>query len=166
MPPESTQAAIAAGIFPVTETLLLGRFLTPERAKLLPGLGVTHVLNVSDAPSIVSPADAGMREISDLPIEDLQQLSVDVVREALTTIHRILHENDAAVLVHCTACQNRSPTIVWLYLIACGVEPDQAAAMVTSVVRDAVPGHSSLASSDLVEWARQFGDTLFDKMKH
>jgi protein-tyrosine phosphatase len=158
MPPESTQAAIAAGVFPVTETLLLGRFLTPERAKLLPGLGVTHVLNVSDASSVVSATEVGIREVIDLPIEDLRQLSVDVVREALTTIHRIVHKNKGTVLVHCTACQNRSPTIVWLYLIACGMEPDQAAAIITSVVRDAVPGHSSLVSSDLVEWAREFGD--------
>jgi protein-tyrosine phosphatase len=160
---ELTQAAINAGIFPVTDRILLGRFLTPDRAKLLPGLSVTHVLNVSDAPSVVSAADAGVREIVDLPIEDLRQLPVEAIEDALVAIHRILHENEGTVLVHCTACQNRSPTIVWLYLIASGMEPDQAAAMITSVVRDAVPGHSSLVSSELVEWARRLGDKLFDQ---
>ena len=161
IPPESTATAIGVGIFPVTDRILLGRFLTPDRAKLLPGLDVTHVLNVSDAPSVVSAADAGVREIIDLPIEDLRQLSVEVIEDALAAIHRILHENEGMVLVHCTACQNRSPTIVWLYLIACGIKPDQAAAMITSVVKDAVPGHSLLVSSELVEWAQQFGNCGF-----
>ncbi len=163
MASEPTQTAIDTGIFPVTDRLLLGNFLTPARAKLLPGLGVTHVLNVSDAPSVVSAADAGVREMIDLPIEDLRQLSVEVIEDALTAIHRMLYENEGRVLVHCTACQNRSPTIVWLYLIASGMEPDQAAAMITSVVKDAVPGHSALVSSKLVEWARRLGDKLFDR---
>ncbi len=162
-PSQETVAAINAGIFPVTENVLLGRFLTPARAKLLSGLGVTHVLNVSDAPSVVSADDTGIHEIIDLPIKDLRQLSVDVVREALGIIHRTLYKNAGTVLVHCTACQNRSPTIVWLYLIACGFEPDQSAAMITSVARDAIPGHSSLVSPELVERAQQFGNRLFDR---
>ncbi len=164
MTPEPSQTSVAvaidAGIFPITEKILLGRFLTPERAKLLSGLGVTHVLNVSDAPSVVSADDIGIREVIDVPIEDLKHFSVDVVEKALAAIHQNLHETDGTVLVHCTACQNRSPTIVWLYLIACGFEPDKAAAMITSVVRDAIPGHSSLVSPEVLEWARQFGNRL------
>ena len=43
-------------MYRITECLSIGPFASPERAEELLVAGVTHVLNVSDVPSIVSSA--------------------------------------------------------------------------------------------------------------
>ena len=50
----------------------------------------------------------------------------DLALTCLATLHRMVCESEARVYLHCIAGQNRSPTVLWLYLVACGLPPEQA----------------------------------------
>lgn len=145
----------------VTERLLVGPFLVPARASYLRELGVTHVLNVGEAPSFLSPADTGFLEIRDLAVTDLALIPDDVAVECLNALHEMLQTIGSKVYVHCIAGQNRSPTIVWLYLIACGMPRQEAKELIESAAADAIPGHKSLVNDRLALLAEDYGRSHF-----
>jgi hypothetical protein len=149
----------------VTKRLYLGPFLTPDRAVYLRGLGVTHALNVGEAPSVVTPASCGFAEIRDLAIVDWARIPDDVAIECLEQLHQMLRSNDSKVYVHCIAGQNRSPTVVWLYLIACGMPRDEAKAIVEAASPDSVPGHKTLADARLALLVEEYGRTHFQPLE-
>jgi hypothetical protein len=64
---------------------------------------------------------------------------------------------ESKVYVHCLAGQNRSPTVVWLFLIACGLGPTKGKRFITNRVCDAVPGHAALVDHRLIEKVRDYG---------
>lgn len=77
------------------------------------------VLNVSNhytPPDYLStlPPEIGMRKF---PLEDNKRLSLALALGAVMELARVRSENKT-VLVHCSAGQSRSPTIVALYLMA------------------------------------------------
>ncbi len=55
-----------------------------------------------------------------------------MVVEALTRLDQLFSQPEPRVLVHCLAGQNRSPTIIWLYLRSLGVNADVAKSMIES----------------------------------
>src|SRR3954462_15568685 len=112
-------------MFRVTECLSVGPFASPERAPQLLAAGVMHVLNVSDGPSVVS-ADTGFAGVAWVPMSDSKRLAPSTAIWALNTLHQLASAPDAHVYVHCVLGMVRSPTILWLYLIALGVPPDDA----------------------------------------
>jgi hypothetical protein len=59
--------------------------------------------------------------------------------------------------LHCIGGQNRSPTVLWLYLISCGMKPDEARRMISEKSPDSVPGHQQLVDQALVDIVRRFG---------
>jgi hypothetical protein len=60
-------------------------------------------------------------------------------------------------VLNCVAGQNRSPTIIWLYLVACGPEPAVAKELIERRTLDACPGHSLLVDDALVRVVREHG---------
>ena len=66
-------------------------------------------------------------------------------------------EPDTKLYIHCSAGQNRSPTGLWLYLIALGMEREAAARLIVERCPDAVPGHSALVDDDLIAEIRSYG---------
>ena len=74
------------------------------------------------------------------------ELDIDVIDRKII---ELLQEN-SRVYVHCTAGQLRSPTIVWLYFVACGIEPHAAGTLIGERAPDAAPGHSKLVDEALV----------------
>src|SRR5262245_59412135 len=104
-------------MFRITQCLSVGPFASPERAEKLLAAGVTHVLNVSDGPSVVSSLN-GFAEVAWVPMKDSRRLSRTTAIEALNTLHRFASEPGSHVYVHCMAGQLRSPTILWLYLVS------------------------------------------------
>jgi protein-tyrosine phosphatase len=68
----------------------------------------------------------------------------------LDAIHEMLCVSDSKVYIHCVAGQNRSPTILWLYFVACGMPPTVAKSLITERAMDAVPGHQQLVDDQLV----------------
>lgn len=148
-------------MYRITQALSVGRFATPERATQLLAVGVTHVLNVSDAPSRVAGGEGSFREVAWFPLEDFRRFSEPTILPILDTLHRMVVEPDAHVYVHCIAGHLRSPTILWLYLIACGLEPNVAREVIESRSPDAAPGARKLVGPDLVGQVRRYGESSF-----
>jgi hypothetical protein len=139
------------GVCWLTDRIAFGRFATPERAAFLRSRGITHILNVSDAPSVIEAQQFGFDDVINQPIEDLSRISDDLVFQCCDVIDSVLRSSfHHKIYVHCTAGQNRSPTMVWLFLIACGTEPETAKRMIVSQSPDAVPGHNALVDDELI----------------
>jgi len=150
------------GIFQITASLWMGAFATPERQRRLWELGITHVLNVGEAASILPSANAPpFRESAWHAIDDLQLISVMNASAILRMLHRMISEPESRVYVHCIAGQNRSPTIVWLYLVACGIAGDVARRQIETASPDAIPGHSKLVNPELVQAIQELGRSEF-----
>ena len=148
-------------IFGITRSLWLGPFASPERQAALISVGITHILNVGEAPSVLFASDGFFREIAWHPIMDLERIPNVLVVDCLRTIHRMVCQPDSRVYVHCIAGWNRSPTVVWLYLIACGFPAAHARAVIEAQAPDAVPGHRSLVDDQLVNDIQEIGRSLF-----
>jgi protein-tyrosine phosphatase len=152
---------VRSQVFPITRSIWLGPFASPERRPVLAAAGITHILNVGEAPSILTAADSPFREVIWHPIVDLERIPDAIALNCLKTLHRMVCEHDARVYVHCMAGWNRSPTVVWLYLIACGLKPEEARHIIETRAHDAIPGHPQLVDAALIETAQQFGRRLF-----
>jgi protein-tyrosine phosphatase len=113
-------------MYRITQVLSVGPFASPERAELLRAAGVTHILNVSDFASEITAAESGFKQISWVPMSDCQRLHTAVALEALDALHSLVSVPESHVYVHCMAGLVRSPTILWLYLIALGIPPKDA----------------------------------------
>jgi protein-tyrosine phosphatase len=148
-------------VYPITKRIAIGRFATPDCAYYLLENGYTHVLNVSEAASIIRPSASGFRQVIDHRIEDLLRIPDETARSCLDTLHEILQADGSRVYLHCIACRNRSPTILWLYLLACGVDDQAAQSLITERCPDAVPGHGDLADDRLMELVREHGRRQF-----
>lgn len=144
-------------MFRVTKDLFVGRFASLERLGELRTFNVTDILNVSDTPSQVTIDSGPFRSVSWIDIEDRTLIPTGIAINAIDTIHQSLLREAGRVYVHCMAGWNRSPTILWLYLIACGLDPDIAARHICTNAFDAVPGHSLLVDSSLVAAVQAHG---------
>jgi Swiss Army Knife protein, DSP-PTPase phosphatase domain len=148
-------------IFWITRRLAIGQFATEERAQWLLEQGVTHVLNVGEGTSVVAESVAGFREVIEVPIEDLARIPDAVVIRCLKIVHDVMLQPDSKLYIHCIAGQNRSPTILWLYFVACGLSEEVARQMITLRSPDSVPGHGKLVDASLVVLVRRFGENNF-----
>ena len=148
-------------VFPITRSICLGPFASPERLETLVSEGVTHILNVGEAESVLTASDGPFREVAWHPIVDLEAIPAESAIGCLRVLHRMVSEPGARVYVHCLAGQNRSPTVVWLYLIACGVLPAEAKSVIECRAWDAVPGHKRLVEAGLIETVKELGRHAF-----
>lgn len=148
--------AAAAGVFRLTPFLAIGRFATPQRIDWLQAAGVTHLLNVGEA---APAAQADLLQHAWHPVIDFRPLPIPRTVAVLDELHGMATTRDSSVYVHCIAGQNRSPTIVWLSCLACGLDPASVRAEIESRTIDAVPGHSALIYDELIHtvcnWGRQ-----------
>jgi protein-tyrosine phosphatase len=143
-------------MYRITQCLSVGPFPTVERTSQLLAAGVTHVLNVSEGPSEVSSAD-GFTEVAWVPMSDGKLLSRATTLEALDTLHRLVSAPGAHVYVHCVAGRLRSPTILWLYLIALAVPPEDAREWIESRSLVADAGHFRMVDDSHVLLAQMHG---------
>jgi len=143
-------------MFRITECLSVGPFASPERAELLLAAGVTHVLNVSDEPSVVTSWD-GFAEVAWVSMSDSKRLPRETAIEAIDTLHRLVSVPDSHVYVHCVAGLVRSPTILWLYLIALGVPLQDARDWIENRSPNAVAGHYRMVDHEHVLLAQKHG---------
>ena len=149
--------AMEDGIFWITKRIAIGQFASLTRGHKLMEAGVTHILNVSDCESLASTTELGFRQVTDVTVVDLTRLPDDVAINCLNTIHTAMFEPDTKLYIHCSAGQNRSPSVLWLYLLALGMEREEATRLIVERCPDAVPGHSALVDDDLVAEIRSYG---------
>ena len=145
----------------ITEALWLGAFAGRERRHALANSRITHLLNVSDTPSVLAADDGMLREVAWHPIVDFSRIPEDIALACLSTLHRMVCEDCARVYVHGMAGWNRSPTVVWLYLVACAMSPRAARALIEARAHDAVPAHTGLVDGGLVQAVTDFGAAHF-----
>jgi len=116
--------------------------------------GITHVLNVAELPNRNVPSSIVEQHS---PVADLQHIPDDYVFAVVSHMRSVLSDPSKLLFVHCAAGQNRSPTIAWLFLIACGIGPDDARNCIESNAPEAEPGHPSLVDEELVERVVEYG---------
>jgi len=144
-------------IYPMTPALWQGGFASPGRLDDLRTAGVTHILNVSLTPCELTPADGPFTEVVRHALADDRRLPEDLTLSALDTLHRMIAVPGSVVYVHCVAGWIRSPTILWLYLFACGGDARQTAREITSRNLGARPGDRRLIDAPLVETVHEHG---------
>ena len=144
-------------MFRVTNDIYVGRFASRERLDKLRNLKITDILNVSDTASQLTTADGPFRSVSWFDIEDRVLIPIATAINAIDVIHRSLIADSGRIYVHCMAGWNRSPTIIWLYLLACGIPSGEATRLICAQAFDAVPGHSLLVDSTLTETVQAHG---------
>ncbi len=160
MRPEMIQA-LQEGVFPVTTRVAIGRFPAPMRCAYLKEQGYTHILNVSDAPSLASTRSAGFAEVKDMRMDDFIRIPTQDALDMVGTLHGMLNVPSSQVYLHCIAGQMRSPTVLWLYLVGLGMGKEDARSLIGLHSPDAQPGHEMLVDSKLVasvqDWGRKLG---------
>jgi hypothetical protein len=144
-------------VYRITKALSVGPFASPERAKDLLAAGVTHVLNVSDGPSAVGAGEGSFAAVAWVPMSDSRRLPRATAVWALDTLHGLVSVPESHVYVHCVAGLVRSPTILWLYLIALGVSPGDARTWIQGRVANANAGSSRMVDREHVILARMHG---------
>ncbi|WP_326522711.1 dual specificity protein phosphatase family protein [Gemmata algarum] len=147
-------------MYRITQCLSVGMFPRPEDAPRLLASGITHVLNVSDRPSDVSVAD-GFGDVAWVPMSDSRRLLPATALQALNALHELAAAPDAHVYVHCMVGRLRSPTILWLYLIALGLDPHTARDLIESRAPHATAGHYQMVSNEHVRLAQKHGRARF-----
>lgn len=144
-------------MFRVTECLSIGPFASAERAEALRAAGVTHVLNVSDGASVVTAGEGSFAGVAWVPMSDSKRLPPAVALRAIATLHELASQPGAHVYVHCVAGMVRSPTILWLYLIALGVPPKDARAWIEERSPRANAGAAAMVDYEHVRLAQMHG---------
>src|SRR5262249_52939762 len=144
-------------MFRITECLSVGPFASPERAARLLAAGVTHVLNVSNEPSEISAGAGSFAGVAWVPMSDSRRLQPATAIWALGTLHELASVPDSHVYVHCVAGLVRSPTILWLYLIALGVPPKDARTWIEERSPKTNPGASAMVDHEHVRLAQMHG---------
>lgn len=148
-------------MFRITRNIWLGRFASPQRLPEMQQIGITHIVNVGEAPNKLQLEDGPFRRIDWIPIEDLVLIPAKSAIECLDTLHRAVSEEHSKTYIHCIAGQNRSPTILALYLFACGMSQNDAAVLINRSSYDAVPLHSSLVDAALIRTIREHGRSRY-----
>ncbi|AMV30445.1 Dual specificity phosphatase, catalytic domain [Gemmata sp. SH-PL17] len=144
-------------MYRITQCLSVGPFASPERAQKLLAAGVTHVLNVSDGPSHVSAGKDSFADVLWVPMSDSRRLMFPTAVQAIDALHELASAPNAHVYVHCVAGIVRSPTILWLYLIACGLPTKFARDVIETRSPNATAGHYRMVDHEHVSLAQKHG---------
>jgi protein-tyrosine phosphatase len=142
-------------LFRVARCIWQGGFASRELLERLRQAEIACVLNVSDVESQLRRDEGPFESMAHVPIADLTIVPVDQALECLATLHRFVCRGN--VYVHCMAGWNRSAVIVWLYLVACGVDRNVARRQIEVASYDAVPTHQRLVNEALIEAVREYG---------
>jgi hypothetical protein len=154
------------GLYWITHCIVQGGYPEEDDFKLLRSGGVTHLFNV-DLPyqDRTSIDKHGFTGVVCKPIVDGQRIPDAVARDCLDALHGILSADNTKVYLHCHAGINRSPTLIWLYLIACGLKPNAARELIVSAAPHAVAGHPSLCDFGLYKSIEEYGRSYYRPLK-
>ena len=163
IPQQDFLECMRSDIFWITKCIAVGPYPEEHRHTLLQQHGVTHVVNVSEYRN--NFCDTNIFNVAWIPIEDLKKIPHKLLKRCLETIHTFLQYDKSNVYIHCVAGQNRSPNIIWLYLIACGVCPQEARNLMNRATLDTVVGHPLIVDAEHIEVAKKHGQKNFLPLK-
>ena len=143
------------GIFRISSLIYQGPAPNEETISALSRLQVRDLLDVAGVSGTPPP---GMT-IHKRPFEDGKPIPDSVIPAILETTARLLSAQ-RPLFVHCSAGLNRSPTVVWLVAVACGLCPEEAAESIASKMLDGVPAHPRLLGQNTLQIARSEGVRL------
>lgn len=113
-------------------------------------LGISAVLNVSHrrpSPDIVAAFDS----VDFVPIYDFLKIKPKSLEKAFGILKvRLSGMLQPSLYIHCNAGLNRSPTVLWYFMIACGMDPAQARQQITSASRAALATYRKIPEPLLV----------------
>lgn len=148
----------ANGIYWITEAIAQGGYPDEEDCKLLRRGGITHLFNL-DLPYLDGAlfSRMGFSGIVWKPIVDGRPIPKDTLLDCLDALNQALAKDGTRVYIHCHAGINRSPTILALFFVACGMPLDDACALIESRSPHAIPAHPALCDAQLVDIAVHHG---------
>jgi len=144
-------------IFWITRCIAQGGYPEEGACRLMRDAGITHLFNVGTAPFQPFMSQMGFKGLVWKPVEDLKRVPDATALDCLDALHAILGEEGQKVYIHCVAGQNRSPSVLWLYLVACGMEPHAAEELIGNATLDAVPRHPDLVDDALMRYVQDVG---------
>ena len=139
------------GIFPVTKFLAIGKEeghpSTRDWYGDLSKQGVTDVIRLRSEGfrrSIFSLLKS-FPTVHHHPIKPAIPIEAATIRSVLYAIHQILHgSQDPRLLLHCWKGEDRSPTALWMYLVAIGLSQPMADKLITTAYYEAKPAEKPL----------------------
>ena len=143
----------------ITDSIFQNGYITEREAAVLLDLGVTHILNL-DLPYGATRVEmpAGLK-VTEILLHDMAPMSQEDVRRVVAVIQRAVDLEGGRIYVHCNAGLSRSPTAVWLYLVATGWDPHQASETISAAAThldapDPILVHE-LELDSLKDWLRR-----------
>lgn len=152
---------MSSGVFWITRCIAQGGWVGADLGKRLHEQGVTHLFNVGDARYPRAVKHIGFSGFAWKPLEDLKRIPDERALEVLDKFHEFVVLPTSRVYIHCVAGQNRSPTILWLYLVACGMTQGEARSVISGRTFDAIPGHPLLIDEALVARVSEHGRSRY-----
>lgn len=145
-------------IFWITERIAQGAHpFFIESYQQLHVADITHVLDLSDIKRPVNKSIKEQLQIIHEDIADFRLIPINQMLLCIKTIHEILMQPENKIYIHCYAGHGRSPTILWLYLIACGMDADVAKQLIKDKNPHANPGGENLINESHIPAAESYG---------
>jgi hypothetical protein len=145
-------------IFWITERIAQGRH--PFLLKAYQELhltGITHVLDLSDMKLALDKTVYEQLQIIREDVIDFRLIPLAQMLTCINAIHKVMMQPENKLYIHCFAGHDRSPTILWLYLIACGMNAEAAKLLIKEKNPHANPGGKSLIDHTHVPAAQLYG---------
>lgn len=139
----------AVNVFKITSEIFQGAYPSSDTARYLKEHDVSAILNVSGG----TIDSASGFECLSVPFPDGHPIPPDAIERSVLFLDRCI-KSGKKVFVHCSAGQNRSPTIIWLYLIYSGLTEEQAYKVFEGKTLDGVPGHPKLVGAAQIRFCR------------
>jgi hypothetical protein len=98
-------------MFQITRNVWQGRFASRKLIGPLQRAGITHIINVGEAPSLLAPQDGPFRAVASLPIEDLTIIPTPVAIRCADALHQAICDGDSNVYIHCVAGWHRNRAV-------------------------------------------------------
>ncbi|KOR31432.1 hypothetical protein TI04_00805 [Achromatium sp. WMS2] len=118
--------------------------------------GITHILDLTEFSATVQDEITTQLHIIHEYIIDFQFIPYTQVEKCCQIIYDILEQPQHKLYIHCWAGIGRSSTILWLYLIGCGIDPELAKNIIKTANRAATPGNKSLSDSSHISCIKAY----------
>ena len=148
-------------MFQITRNIWLGPFASDRLLSTFQFCGITHIVNVSGSPNQLGEKEGPFTSIAWLPVRDGETIPLDDAVERLNKIHEFLCVSESNLYIHCNSGIYRSPTVLWLYFVSCGIDPVEANELIVSATKKAKPMAPNLITWQLVDAVKKHGKETF-----